>query len=89
MQQNPNKNKKCDQIFAEEKPFAGLDNREVVRLVREGKRLKAPPLLEHQGPTLKRIFDDCLTAEPSNRPSMESVVARLSMDSRNATMALW
>lgn len=68
----------CQQVFAGEKPFAGLDNGEVVRLVREGKTLKAPPLLEYQGPTLKRIFDDCLKADPSSRPSMEDVVARMS-----------
>lgn len=65
------------QLFAGRRPFADLDQNEVRRLVLEGKRLETPELLKNQGPKMVKVYEECLSSDWWNRPSMEDVVVKL------------
>ena len=77
------------QLFAGEQPWAGLDKREVKRLVMEGKRPpEVPEMLKDRGTHLVKLYDGCLSKDSEKRPSLEHVVRELSANSAS-TSASW
>lgn len=66
------------QMFEGQKPFAGIDDAQVMKLVCEGRTLKTPEALTNQGQGLVSIFEACLDPDWSQRMSMDSVVDALS-----------
>lgn len=66
-------------MFEGAQPWAGLGNDEVKRLVLEGRtKPKVPKLLEERGDHLVKLYNGCLSADSSQRPSLDEVVKRLS-----------
>ncbi|CAM9733035.1 unnamed protein product [Choristocarpus tenellus] len=66
------------ELFSGEAPFAGVSNTEAVALILEGKPLKPPSMLVKQGGhSGVQLFQDCLSGQAANRPTMEHVVTRL------------
>eukprot|EP00752_Nemacystus_decipiens_P002883 g2682.t1 len=67
------------ELFAGEKPWAGLDNEKVRALVLEGKRPpKVPEMLKDRGTHLVKLYDGCLSKDSEKRPSLKKVVQELS-----------
>ncbi|CAN0451325.1 unnamed protein product, partial [Hapterophycus canaliculatus] len=78
------------QVFEGAQPWAGLDNLEVKRLVMEGRRKpKVPKLLEDRGDYLVKLYDQCLSANSEERPSLEEVVRQLSGPPRPSMSSNW
>eukprot|EP00903_Cladosiphon_okamuranus_P017426 g16050.t1 len=67
------------EVFAGERPWAGIDTEEVKRLVLEGKRIpKVPEMLRERGTHMVKLYESCLSKDSEKRPSLEHVVNELS-----------